>query len=106
MKCLSCSMKCMCIILLGISSSSDLQHLVEESQIMSRFDHPNVMKLLGVSISMGRTLYVIMPFMAQGSLLSYLRKNRADLTVENEDMVDLVSNRKSNSFYGLCTHKF
>lgn len=71
---------------------------------MSRFDHPNVMKLLGVSISTGRTLYVIMPFMAQGSLLSYLRKNRADLTVESEDMVDLVSNRKSNSFCWLCIH--
>ena len=58
---------------------------------MAKFDHPNVMKLLGVSISKGRTLLVVMPFMAQGSLLSYLRKNRADLTVENEDMVDLVS---------------
>ena len=58
---------------------------------MSRFNHPNVMKLLGVSINVGKTLYVIMPFMAQGSLLSFLRKNRADLTVENEDMIDLVS---------------
>ena len=58
---------------------------------MSRFNHPNIMKLLGVSINVGRTLYVIMPFMAQGSLLSFLRKNRADLTVDNEDMIDLVS---------------
>ena len=63
---------------------------MEESKIMSKFDHPNVMKLLGVSISKGKTPFIVMPFMAQGSLLSYLRKNRAQLTVENEDMIELV----------------
>ena len=58
---------------------------------MANFDHPNVMKLLGVSISEGQTPFIVMPFMAQGSLLSYLRKNRPQLTVENEDMTELVS---------------
>ena len=77
--------------------SSDLKHLVEESQIMSKFDHPNVMKLLGVTISQSKTLLIVMPFMAQGSLLSYLRKYRADLTVENEEIMDLV-----RTFYMLC----
>ena len=76
-------------------SSSDLKHLVEESQIMSKFDHPNVMKLLGVTISQSKTLLIVMPFMAQGSLLSYLRKNRADLTVENEEIMDLVTTLKT-----------
>ena len=71
-------------------SSSDLKHLVEESKIMSKFDHPNVMKLLGVTISQSKTLLIVMPFMAQGSLLSYLRIYRADLTVENEEIMDLV----------------
>ena len=72
-------------------SSSDVRHLVEESQIMTRFDHPNVMKLLGVSVSKNRTLFLVMPFMAQGSLLSFLRKQRSEYTVENEEMTDLVS---------------
>ena len=76
-------------------SSSDLKHLVEESQIMSKFDHPNVMKLLGVTISQSKTLLIVMPFMAQGSLLSYLRKYRADLTVENEEIMDLVRTLKT-----------
>ena len=49
---------------------------------MARFDHPNVMKLLGVSISKSTTLLVIMPYMAQGSLLTFLRKNRDELTFE------------------------
>ena len=72
-------------------SSSDVRHLVEESKIMTRFDHPNVMKLLGVSVSKNRTLFLVMPFMAQGSLLSFLRKQRSEYTVENEEMTDLVS---------------
>ena len=49
---------------------------------MARFDHPNVMKLLGVSINKNTTLLVIMPYMAQGSLLTFLRKNRDELTFE------------------------
>ena len=71
-------------------SFSDVKHLAEESQIMARFDHPNIMKLLGVSISKNRTLFIIMPFMANGNLLSYLRNNRAELVVENEEIIELV----------------
>ena len=56
---------------------------------MARFDHPNVMKLLGVTIS-GNKTFIIMPYMAQGSLLSYLRKHRAELTIDNADMSDMV----------------
>ena len=73
-------------------STSELKHLIEESQIMSKFNHPNVMKLLGVAISRRHeTLYVLMPYMTQGSLLSYLKKYRTDLMVEYEDMTDSVS---------------
>ena len=63
---------------------------MDESQTMARFNHPNVMKLLGVAISKSKPLLVVMPFMAQGSLLSYLKRNRAELTVENEELTDLV----------------
>ena len=72
-------------------STSDLKRLVEESQIMARYDHPNVMKLLGVAISQQNTLFIVMPYMAQGCLFSFLRKQRADLTVESDDMTNLVS---------------
>ena len=60
--------------------------------MMTRFNHLNVMKLLGVSVSQDKTLYLVMPFMDQGSLLSYLKKRRQDLTVENEEMTELVGN--------------
>ena len=80
------------LIQTGMFSSSDMRHLIEESQMMTRFNHLNVMKLLGVSVSQDKTLYLVMPFMDQGSLLSYLKKRRPDLTVENEEMTELVGN--------------
>jgi serine/threonine protein kinase len=77
----------------GIFSFNDVRNLAEESQMMAKFDHPNVMKLLGVSISKSRTLFIIMPFMQNGNLLSYLRNNRVDLTVEDENMTEMVYNQ-------------
>ena len=74
----------------GLFSSNDVQHLEEESKKMARFDHPNVMKLIGVSLSMDKIPFLVMPYMANGSLLSYLRKNRPELTVKN-DMTELVN---------------
>ena len=64
--------------------------LVEESLLMSRFDHRNVMKLIGVSIENNNTLYIVMPFMTHGSLLSYLRNHRTELTLDSEEDDDLV----------------
>lgn len=75
----------------GAFTSSELDALVEESVIMSRFDHRNVMKLIGVSIeNIYNTLYIVMPYMTNGSLLAYLRKHRAELTIENDDDTELV----------------
>ena len=68
---------------------------------MAKFDHPNVMKLLGVSISQGRTLLVIMPYMAQGSLLLYLRKKRDELTFDVKESLQLQTQVKKLIL--LCT---
>ena len=59
-------------------SESDVQAAVQEIIKMRDFDHPNVMSLIGVStgvINRG-VPSIIMPFMARGSLLGYLRKER------------------------------
>ena len=63
-------------------TESDVQSALKEISKMKNFDHPNVMTLIGVckttAIS-GGTPSIIMPYMARGSLLSYLRKERDSL---------------------------
>ena len=48
---------------------------------MKAFDHPNVMSLIGVCIEAGKQPYIVMPFMANGSLLTYIKKERPHLTL-------------------------
>ena len=72
-------------------SGNELNSLIEESLKMSKFNHPNVMRLVGVCIDSGESPYIVMPFMTHGSLLSYLRKHRAELTIANDDNMELVS---------------
>ena len=54
---------------------------MKESKKMQRFKHPNVLNLIGVSVDSGEAPYIIIPFMANGSLLTYLRKERPQLTI-------------------------
>ena len=59
---------------------------------MSNLNHLNVMTMIGVCIDGNETPYLVMPYMSQGSLLSYLRKHREELTVGNmEENTDNVS---------------
>jgi len=55
-----------------------MKDLVAESAIMKTFHHPNVLPLLGVCIDYDDedVLKVVMPFMANGDLRSFLKENR------------------------------
>ena len=57
---------------------------------MKQFNHPNVMNLIGVCINAGPAPYIVMPFMANGSLLSYLRKERSNILLNENTDEDLV----------------
>ena len=57
---------------------------------MKQFNHPNVMNLIGVCITAGPAPYIVMPFMANGSLLSYLRKERSNILLNENTDEDLV----------------
>ena len=54
---------------------------------MKHFNHPNVMTLIGVCLDGGPIPYIVLPFMANGSLLSYLIKERVNLIVKKENDV-------------------
>ena len=51
---------------------------------MKTFHHPHVMTLKGVCLDGGQIPYIILPYMENGSLLSYLKKERANLVVVTE----------------------
>ena len=72
-------------------SSCNTAAIMEESLKMKHFDHDNVLKLVGVCVDTGSAPYIIMPLMSHGSLLSYLVKERHNLTVAESSDIELVS---------------
>ena len=61
-----------------------------ESERMKKFNHPNVMNLIGVCIDVGEKPYIVMPFMANGSLLTYLKKERSYFTIAEDARDEVV----------------
>ena len=57
---------------------------------MKRFNHPNVINLIGVCTDAGPAPYIVMPFMANGSLLSYLKQHRSELMLPDTADEDVV----------------
>ena len=64
-----------------IFSMKDIDDLLKESEKMIKFKHLHVLNLIGVCIDSGKAPFIIMPYMANGSLLTYLKKERPKLTI-------------------------
>lgn len=80
--------------MLGIfATSSDIKKATEEILKMCYFKHLNVMTLVGVCLapsqqentSVGPS--IVMPYMAMGSLLEYLRREAEDLFAASDGEV-------------------
>ena len=63
-----------------------VRDMLKECSRMSTFNHPNVLTLKGVCLDGGPAPYIIMPYMANGSLLAYLKGNRKALVISSEDV--------------------
>ena len=80
----------------GFVDGYAVQELLNECAKMRDFDNHHVMTLKGVCLDGGPVPYVVLPYMANGSLLSYLRKERLNLIIkkdidgENEDKSQIV----------------
>ena len=57
---------------------------MKEVTTMLSFNHPHVMSLVGLCLDTGVPL-IIMPFMANGSVLEYLKSHRIDLHFTSEE---------------------
>ena len=60
---------------------------MKESRKMYGFEHPHVLSIIGECVDGGPTPYIVMPFMANGSLLAYIKKEKMNLVVpiDSED---------------------
>ena len=61
--------------------------MIKESVKMHGLEHPHVLNIIGVCVDAGPSPYIIMPFMANGSLLTYIRKEKNKL-VRSIDSTD------------------
>ena len=77
--------------MIGIYSSDDLQNTLSEVSKMSELSHPNIMNLVGVCTGLSQGPGIVMPYMANGSLLDYLKKERKDLYLEFDADDETVS---------------
>jgi hypothetical protein len=77
---------CDMTILSDVCSEDHIRRLMTEAVMMSDLNHPHIMKLLGVAVEpeMGLPM-IVMPYMSNKDLQSYLRRSRIP---ETEDQVD------------------
>ena len=74
----------------GFVDQEEVDKVVEESLTMSRFKHAHVMGLIGVCLDAGSAPYIVMPYMANGSLLTYLKRQRKNLVLDVDSDEDEV----------------
>lgn len=75
-----------------------VRELLQECAKMYTLNHPNVLTLTGVCLDGGTAPYIVMPFMANGSLLSYLKKHRSKLVLSLENEQDVCYALLLNEF--------
>ena len=74
----------------GLFSPSDVQNMILEVMKMQEFHHPHVMSLIGVCLDAGVDVSIVLPYMGNGSLLDYLKKERDSLELDDDSEVDQV----------------
>ena len=75
--------------MIGFYDKSDIEDMLRESSKMYKFKHQNVLTLNGVCLDGGPAPFIIMPFMANGSLLTYLKKNRNSLVISINEVEEV-----------------
>ena len=69
----------------GLFTLNDVKSMVDEITKMQEFNHPHVLSLIGVCLDTGPGVSMVMPFMTNGSLKDYLKKERSSIELNNDD---------------------
>ena len=77
----------------GSFDEDDIQDLIRESVLMYKLNHRNVLSIIGLCLDAGPSPYIILPFMENGNLRSYVKKNKARLYTNietDEEEVNII----------------
>ena len=80
----------------GFIDASAVQELLCECARMKNFSNLHVMSLKGVCLDEGPVPYIVLPYMTNGSLASYLKKERKNLVIM-KDSTTVVTNESEDS---------
>ena len=65
-------------------SYNNIRDFIEESALMHSFDHPHVLGLIGISLDDNGSPYLVLPFMENGDLRTFL-KNKREIATKSTD---------------------
>ena len=71
-------------------TTNDVLNMMDEVLKMPLFDHPHVMTLIGVCLDVVPGWALVMPYMANGSLLAYLKNERPNLDLSDDAEIEAV----------------
>ena len=75
------------LLLFSIDYHESLKSFINECILMKKFNHPNVLSILGVCLESNHEdglPCMVLPFMVNGDLKSYLKKKRKNATCVDE----------------------
>ena len=76
------------VLLKGFFDQKTAADMMKE---MQNFQHPHVLNIIGVCVDAGPAPYIIMPYIANGSLLAYIKKEKTHLVIPNDADDELAS---------------
>lgn len=70
---------------------------LQEGRILKQYDHPNIVKLIGICVQK-QPIMIVMELVPGGSLLNYLRKNAA--TLNTKQLMCMCRDAASGKYFG------
>ena len=81
----------------GFIDANAVQELLSECARMKNFANLHVMNLKGVCLDGGPVPYIVLPYMANGSLASYLKKERKNLVMMKDNSTTDITNESEDA---------
>lgn len=69
---------------------------LQEGRILKQYDHPNIVKLIGICVQK-QPIMIVMELVPGGSLLNFLRKNAT--TMNSKQLMCMCRDAAAGKFY-------